>query len=188
MGRECYFAEFHRNLSTWQWHVSEHLCSICVPSFTHCSCSLFCFSSLIWGTVYIKDPPAKEKTWVRSLGQEDLLEKGMATHPSILAWRIPWTEEPGGLQSMGSQIAGHDWASINNSRIRCRTSFAYSADGFFGGQLYGDLHAKNWKEYVIVRLILFYSIILKQKTKKVRSEYSKILNGGPWIFLSDCFS
>ena len=43
------------------------------------------------------------KTWVRSLGQEDPLEEGMATHSSILAWRIPWTEEPGGLQSMGSQ-------------------------------------------------------------------------------------
>ena len=42
------------------------------------------------------------------LGQEDLLEEGMATHSSILAWRMPWTEEPGGLQSMGSQRVGHD--------------------------------------------------------------------------------
>ena len=46
--------------------------------------------------------------WVRSLGQEDLLEEGMATHSSILAWRISWTEEPGGLHSMGSQIVGQD--------------------------------------------------------------------------------
>ena len=45
---------------------------------------------------------------VQSLGQEDPLEEGMATHASILAWRIPWTEEPGGLQSMGSQIIRHD--------------------------------------------------------------------------------
>ena len=45
---------------------------------------------------------------VQSLGQEDLLEKGMATHSRILAWRIPWTEEPGGLQSMGSQRVKHD--------------------------------------------------------------------------------
>ena len=45
---------------------------------------------------------------VRSLGQEDPLEKEMSTHSSILAWRIPWTEEPGGLQSMGSQNVGHD--------------------------------------------------------------------------------
>ena len=48
------------------------------------------------------------KTRVRSLGWEDPLEKGMATHSSILAWRTPWTEEPGGLQSMGSQRVGHD--------------------------------------------------------------------------------
>ena len=46
--------------------------------------------------------------WVRSLSQEDPLEEGMATHSSILAWRLPWTEEPGGLQSMGSQRVGHD--------------------------------------------------------------------------------
>ena len=47
-----------------------------------------------------------QETWVRSLGQEDPLEKEMATHSSILAWRIPWMEEPGGLQSMGSQRVG----------------------------------------------------------------------------------
>ena len=50
-----------------------------------------------------------QETWVQSLGQEDPLERGMATHSSILAWNIPWTEEPGGLQSMGSQRVGHDW-------------------------------------------------------------------------------
>ena len=48
------------------------------------------------------------ETWVRSLGRENPLEEGMATHSSILAWRIPWTEEPGRLQSMGSQRVGHD--------------------------------------------------------------------------------
>ena len=51
----------------------------------------------------VKNLPAMQETWVRSLGQEDPLEKGMPTHSSILAWRILWTEEPGGLQSMGSQ-------------------------------------------------------------------------------------
>ena len=51
------------------------------------------------------------ETWVQSLGWEDLLEKEMATHSNILAWRIPWTEEPGGLQSMGSQRVRHDWAT-----------------------------------------------------------------------------
>ena len=55
-----------------------------------------------------KNPLAIQKTWVRSLGGEDPLEDGMATHSSILAWRIPWTEEPGKLQSIGSQEVGHD--------------------------------------------------------------------------------
>ena len=51
----------------------------------------------------VKNPPAIQETQVQFLGPEDPLEKEMATHPSILAWEIPWTEEPGGLQSMGSQ-------------------------------------------------------------------------------------
>ena len=51
----------------------------------------------------VKNLPAVQETRVQSLGLEDLLEKGMATHSSILAWRLPWTEESGGLQSMGSQ-------------------------------------------------------------------------------------
>ena len=54
----------------------------------------------------VKNLPAKQETWVPSLGQEDPLEKGMAAHSSIPAWRIPWTEEPGGLQSMGLQRIG----------------------------------------------------------------------------------
>ena len=56
----------------------------------------------------IKNLPAMQETRVKSLGSEDPLEKGMATHSSILAWRIPWTEEPGGLQSVGSQRVRHD--------------------------------------------------------------------------------
>ena len=56
----------------------------------------------------VNNLPAMQKTWVRSLSWEDSLEKEMATHSSILAWRIPWTEEPGGLQSMGSQRVGQD--------------------------------------------------------------------------------
>ena len=56
----------------------------------------------------VENSPAVQETRVQSLGQEDPLEKGMETHSSILTWRIPWTEEPGGLQSMGLQIVGHD--------------------------------------------------------------------------------
>ena len=56
----------------------------------------------------VKNLPAMQETWIQSLGWEDLLEKGMAAHRSILAWKIPWTEELGRLQSMGSQRVRHD--------------------------------------------------------------------------------
>ena len=56
----------------------------------------------------VKNPPAMQETLVRSPGREDPLEKEMATHSSILPWEISWTEEPGGLQSMGSHRVGHD--------------------------------------------------------------------------------
>ena len=59
-------------------------------------------------TQIAKNLPAMQENWVQSLGWEDPLEEGTATHSSILAWRIPWTEEPGGLPSMESQRVGHD--------------------------------------------------------------------------------
>ena len=59
----------------------------------------------------VNNLPAGQETWVQSPGWEDPLEEGMATHSSILAWRIPWTEEPGRLQPMGSQRVRHDWAT-----------------------------------------------------------------------------
>ena len=63
-------------------------------------------ASLVAQTV--KNLPAMQEIWVRSLGQKDPLEKGMPTHSSILAWEMPWTEESGGLQSMRLQRVGHD--------------------------------------------------------------------------------
>ena len=63
-------------------------------------------ASLVAQTV--KNLPAMPETWVLSLGEEDPLEEGMATHSSILAWKIPWTEDPGRPQSMGSPRVGHD--------------------------------------------------------------------------------
>ena len=59
----------------------------------------------------LKRLPAMRETWVQSLGREDPLKKEMAANSSILAWRTPWMEEPGGLQSSGSQRAGHEWAT-----------------------------------------------------------------------------
>ena len=93
--------------------------------FCCCCCSFFFFSRIrdflikknffitticlgFPGSSVVKNPPAMQETWVQSLGWEDPLEKEMATHSSILAWRIPWTEGPGGLQSTGSQRVRHD--------------------------------------------------------------------------------
>ena len=66
----------------------------------------------------VKNLSAMQETWALSLGQEDLLEKGMATHSSILFWRFPWTEESGGLQSMGSQRVGYDFLRVTNKLQR----------------------------------------------------------------------
>ena len=56
----------------------------------------------------VKNPPAMQETWVQPLGREDSLEEEMETHSSVLTWRIPWTEEPGGLQFIGLQTVGHN--------------------------------------------------------------------------------
>ena len=72
----------------------------------HLSVFKFTRASLVYQLV--KNLTAMQETWVQSLGQEDPLEKGMATHSSVLAWRIPGTGEPGGLPSMGSHRVGHD--------------------------------------------------------------------------------
>ena len=77
-------------------------------------------SGTSWVAQLVKNPPAMQETWVWSLGWEDPLEEDMATHSSILAWRIPRTEEPGWLLSMWSQRIGHDWATKH------RTAQTYS--------------------------------------------------------------
>ena len=65
----------------------------------------------------VKHLPTMQETWVQTLGLEDLLKKKMAAHSRILAWKIPWTEEPGRLQSVGSQRVGHDWATSLAGRL-----------------------------------------------------------------------
>ena len=70
----------------------------------------FIATDLYWASLMaqmVKNPPVMQETWVQSLGWEDPLGEGMATHSSILAWRIPWIEEPGGLQLIGLQRAEH---------------------------------------------------------------------------------
>ena len=103
--------------------ICKHICLLQMANgaltvkFYFC-CSLFhmYLASIIekWASLVaqrVKNLPAMWETLVWSLSREDLLEKGMATHSSILAWRIPWTEEPGGLQSMGSQSVTHNWVT-----------------------------------------------------------------------------
>ena len=77
----------------------------------------------------VKNLPAVQEMWIRSLDWEDPLEESMATHSSILAWKIPWTEEPGGLQSMGSQRVGQyrsDLACTHAESIKIRRLTAWS--------------------------------------------------------------
>ena len=75
------------------------------------------FPGLPWASLVaqmVKNPCPRQETWVQSLGQEDPLEKGITPYSSLLAWRTPWTEEPGGLQSMGLQRVRHYWAHAFN--------------------------------------------------------------------------
>ena len=83
-------------------------CIFCMTRFKIPKCRNLRFLRASLVAQRLKRLPAMREIWVRSLGQEDPLEKELATHPSILAWRIPWTEEPGRLQSMGSQKVGHN--------------------------------------------------------------------------------
>ena len=82
------------------WKEVDILLAICLSPQTNMGASLV--------AQMVKNLPAMLETWDQSLSWEDPLKQGMATHSSILAWKIPWTEEPGGLQSLGSQRAGHD--------------------------------------------------------------------------------
>ena len=95
------------------------------------------------------------ETWVRSLGREDPLEKEMATHSGILAWRIPWMEEPGGLQSTGLQRVGHDWVS---------------------NLTWLDREAKTWIIIITTLIACTYTANLDKCIKKQRHHFA---NKGP---------
>ena len=92
----------------------------------------------------VKHLPTTQETWVQSMGLEDLLKKEMATHSSILAWKIPWTEEPIRLQSMGLQRVGHDWATSLSllSQLHCHI------DSYQWGSFYKILgfRRKGWED------------------------------------------
>ena len=103
----------------WDGFKEENLWLSNVPntSWFYCLCTLR--FNMVFSMVQRTHLPMQETqaTRVRSLDWEDLLEEGMATHSSILAWRIPWTEEPGSLQSMGSHRIGHYWSDLVHTHI-----------------------------------------------------------------------
>ena len=110
-----------KNRNRWSdgWGIWRHVSFYLHKFYWSISLRNFFRTSLVAQTV--KRLPTMQETRVQSLGWEDLLEKEMATHSSILAWKIPWTGEPGRLQSMGSQRVGHDWATSLHftSRLFC---------------------------------------------------------------------
>ena len=100
-------AQHLKRINCWRWWNRKTLSTL--PPMGTSKWQLFTEVAQM-----VKNPPAMRKTWVRSLSWENLLEKETVTHSSIMAWRIPRTEEPGGLQSMGSQRVGQDWASFTD--------------------------------------------------------------------------
>ena len=104
----------------------------------------------------VKNLPAMWETWVRSLGREDPLERGMATHSSILAWRIPWTEEPGGLQSMGlKELDTAEWWLTLSQTF----TFQPSLSGVFS-QVWLFRRALSWDSYIQSSLLPFPTLAL----------------------------
>ena len=111
--REARSVVVHGVIKSWTW-VSNWTTKETLQSIFSNLIALGLTSSSVGTSLVaqmVKCLPTMRETRVQSLGWEDLLEKAMATHSSILAWKIPWTEEPGRLQSMGLQRVGHDWAT-----------------------------------------------------------------------------
>ena len=148
----------------------------------------------------LKRLPGMWETWVRSLGREDPLEKEMATHSSTLAWRIPWREEPGRLQSMGSQRVRHDWVTSLHFIV---VLFKYVDDPQSISQsprwdsicilqvkvFYFELHwmesklsclcfikspqlfLKHWQSFPSIKLTLWYLILQNKGNKDIKNFY-----------------
>ena len=127
----------------------------------------------------VKNPPAMQETWIQSLGPEDPLEKGMATHSSVLAWRIPWTEEPHQLQSMDLQRVGHYWAAehthspLNTTRFRENVTDHCKLYSAVESVWLTKLLRLPWI-FLAVRIYIFMS---RQKTKRKKK-------GGMWWWTS----
>ena len=107
-----------------------------------------------------------KRTRIRSLSGEDPLEEGMATHSSILAWRIPWTEEPGGLQAMGSKRVGHDWSDLAQAH-----NLSWSLDCLLDGYFILKPTLKRMSPYIlgVCLYIMRYCCLLYLLHRSIRS-------------------
>ena len=99
--------------AAWEYFIREIQGRNCNQNKENISISILIFKTLyaisgLPGSSAVKNPPAMQETGIQSLGWEDILKESMTTHSSILVWRTPWTEETGGLQSIGQQRVGHD--------------------------------------------------------------------------------
>ena len=142
----------------------------------------------------VKCLPTMQETHVQCLGQEDLLDKKMAPHSSILAWKIPWTEQPGRLQSMGSRRVGHDWATslytythLQNFKVsktqiytipkdECVSIFSSSID--WGQRGAGGGHSFKITVYSKILLILHFLFLSPNKFRRLSVFSSKIMMPG----------
>ena len=123
----------------------------------------------------VKHLPTMWETWVQSLGREDLLEKAMAPHSSTLAWKIPWTEEPSRLQSMGSQRVGHNWAtSLSLSSLLMKTF------------LLNLFENTNWNYIFFPSFILQLLFSLQMVVLFVNFFFPVVGVPSGWQSLSDC--
>ena len=120
--RTCSHCEYCYNIILFTYNVPWIFFFL---SLNTSQCLIFkkLFNTPFWGaprSSVVKNLPIVQETWVRSLDWEDPLELEMATHSSILAWKIPWTDKPGGLQSMGSQRVGHNWINRQQQILHFR--------------------------------------------------------------------
>ena len=126
----------------------------------------------------VKNLPVMQVTWVLSLGGEDLLEKGMATHSSILAWRILWTEEPSRLQCLGSQRVGQDWTTNTftfRQKSKCRGSLRLHS------LCSSTVHQKSPEMKLTLNLQFFLSICFTLFMSLTEHYFLKILNSNTII-------
>ena len=136
------------------------------------------YASLVAQTV--KRLPAMQETWVRFLGREDPLEKEMAIHSSILAWKIPWTEEPDRLQSMGSQRVGHDWATSLrafrlNNELKCHFFHNNNSNQFIITQILKAEKEEAIKRYINQVLYVQSACSSIDKSERNTALYDKML-------------